>query len=240
MSETTSNWVVRPGETKGGAGGEQRPIPEEGPQPAVCVGIVDLGVQKTSYKGQEGQVRKICIIWELTDQPDAALKGGHNFTLCRDYAISFAENANLRSLIRKWFGKDPPADGFDLRLLVQPKYARCMANVVHGESQKGFTYAKVEDVGGIPKGVTVPPAKRQPFVWTMGDPLTSLPGWVPLLYGKPIRHAILQALDFEETAEDASGNDEEGVAESDDIPFAFLPPLIGWALALAGAASMMV
>ncbi len=190
---TTTPWQVK----KGQHADEQRALPEEGQQPAVCVGLIDLGTHTQDYEGEEKSFRKVAIVWELTDAPDPALKSG-NFVILRDYTVAWSANANLKKLIHKWFGKAPPEEGFDLQLLIDPRYSKCVANIVHGTSQNNREYAKLEDVAKPHKSLEIPRARRQPFIWNLTDDLSDIPKWVPFLYGESVATVIKKSQEYRE------------------------------------------
>src|SRR5262249_23998104 len=64
-----SPWKV---DARAGGDGKARELPEQGPQPAVVVALIDLGTDDVTYKddktGQENTrpMRKMCIAFELT------------------------------------------------------------------------------------------------------------------------------------------------------------------------------
>lgn len=234
MSGNKSVWKVKPTKGYQGSGdGEDREIPDAGQQPAVCVGLIDMGTHEDDYDGKKKSLRRIALVWELTDAPMSGYKG-RNHVLVRDYNHSFGTKANLRKLVEKWFGKALPDDDgaaeFDLTLLIDPKFSKCVANVVHGEGKtSGKAFAKLEDVSRPHKSMVVPEPKHTPFVWNVGDDLAEIPEWVPWLYGRPIADVVKESQELsgrktvEKVKAAAAPADDEGDVggdePADDIPF---------------------
>jgi hypothetical protein len=70
----------------------------------------------------------------------------------------------------------------------------CLVSVVHGTSSQGSTFAKVEAVVKLPKGMPVPKPRITPVCWEIGVGST-LPDyrWLPFLYGKPVADKIKES-----------------------------------------------
>ncbi len=47
---------------------QKLPLPEAGTTQAVCCAVWDLGLQKTSYAGQEKIQHKVIIAWEVAEK----------------------------------------------------------------------------------------------------------------------------------------------------------------------------
>lgn len=139
------------------------PIPP-GSYVAVCDMVIDLGVQKTFYKGEENNKRQVYIRWEVPDErfswtQDGEEKEGPRI-VSATYTLSLHENANLRAILESWRGKtfaDEEKEGFDLfQILGKP----CMIGVIHEISKNtGKAYPKVTSVLPVPKGFAVKPAE---------------------------------------------------------------------------------
>lgn len=83
----------------------EKELAPTGLQPAVCVDVVDLGVQKTPY----GEQHKVSIIFEL----EATDSESNHFVLTRKYSKSLHPKSNLRKDLKKWRGA--PFNDRDLR-----------------------------------------------------------------------------------------------------------------------------
>ena len=77
--------------------------------PAVCVDVIDLGVRREVYDGEERLVPKVRIVFE-TEVP-----GGLTQELCRTFTASLNPKARLNEFLGKWRGKPYlPGDAIDL------------------------------------------------------------------------------------------------------------------------------
>lgn len=151
-------------------GGDFEPAPE-GLHPAVCVAVIDLGTQEriNTYKGGITEKRReIMIRWELdTDTPMA---DGRPFIISRRYPFSMHEKAKLREHLEGWRGKkfvetDFGEGGFTLEKLLA---VGCQLQVVHSEKD-GKTYANVENVVKLGRGMASPGPTIEPFLLSL-DP----------------------------------------------------------------------
>jgi hypothetical protein len=204
--------------------------PPEGNQPATCVALIDLGTQRTDYNGEvrwqrqvNGEVRwqrQVYLVWELAHEVMAGTKDSRHL-IGRNYTFSLGKKALLRSVVEGWRGKDLAEDSdFDLaNVLGKP----CLVNVIHKKANSGNTYAKVEGVKAVPKGMTVPRPQRKPFARLL-DSADAVPDWVPYLIGRPVAEVIA---DCQERAGNGKEAPPAGPAEEpdgapagyNDIPF---------------------
>lgn len=175
---------------KASSGGGDFSVPPPGNHPAVLVGLVDVGTQEEEYQGVRKSARKVFLAWELTGEADPAT--GKNFIVGRDYTASMHERSALRAIIEKWRGKALGDDEeFELtKILGKP----CLLSLVHKQSQTGKTYAKIDSIGALPKGMTAPPATITPFSWEIeGGDVSKIPDWMPRVYGELIKDVIARA-----------------------------------------------
>lgn len=76
---------------------------------AICVSIIDLGTQTSTYNNEENTRRQNLITWEL---PEELREDGKPFTISKFYTASIGEKANLYKDLTSWLGK-PPTAPFD-------------------------------------------------------------------------------------------------------------------------------
>lgn len=125
---------------------EFTPAPE-GLHQAVCVDVVDLGMQD----GQWGPKPKVRIVWQL-DQANA--ETGKRFTVSQQYTLSLNEKATLRHHLEAWRGKKfspQELQGFDLEKLLG---VNGQVQVVHALSDDGRIWANVQAIVPLGKGMT--------------------------------------------------------------------------------------
>lgn len=129
------------------------PCPE-GLHQAVCVDVVDLGLQK----GQYGEKHKVEIRWQV----DAEDERGRRHELRKWYTLSLHEKANLRKDLECWRGRkftEAELAGFDLENLLG---ANCQLQVIHNISDEGRTYDNVQAI--VPHNSKVPKISPQEYV----------------------------------------------------------------------------
>jgi hypothetical protein len=129
------------------------PAPE-GLWQAVCVDVVDLGMQTSQW----GESHRVQIRWQLEgDDP----KTGKPYMAVRSFRLSLHEKSSLRPMLEAWRGrKFTPEElkGFDLEKLVG---VACQVQIVHGITGQGGTFAQIQAV--------VPPARGVAKLTPRGD-----------------------------------------------------------------------
>ena len=113
---------------------------------AVCVDVVDLGMQQTSF----GEKHRCRFVWEIDElRPEH----GDRFLVFATMNVSLHESSTMGKLLRSWRGRDFTAEemkGFDVENVVG---APCMLSVVHNEGTNGNTYANVNSATPLPRGL---------------------------------------------------------------------------------------
>jgi hypothetical protein len=135
---------------------------------ARCVSVIDLGVQDTPWGGKE----KVYISFEVPSErveweKDGQKHEGPAFVGSR-YTNSINEKAILGQHLTSWRGKpftDDERQGFDLFNVLG---APCMINIVHTE-KNGKTYANIQSIMRLPKGMECPPAESELIGYTPMD-----------------------------------------------------------------------
>lgn len=133
---------------------------------ARCYRIVDLGTQKSEYKGQVKYLHKVMFCWEIYGQSDDGqpiqMSDGRPYSIFKNYTLSWSEKANLRLDLQSWRGKPFTQDElhrFDLKNVLG---AWCMLNVIERQGQNGSMYSNVDGItpvpaivkkNGIPEGI---------------------------------------------------------------------------------------
>lgn len=118
-----------------------------GTHSAVCVDVIDLGMQDTQF----GAKHRARFVWEIDeDRPDY----GDRFLVFATMNVSLHESSSMGALLRRWRGKDftPEEEkGFDIENVIG---APCLLTVEHNEGRDGNTYANVAAAVPLPKGMT--------------------------------------------------------------------------------------
>lgn len=198
--------------TKSG-GGDFRPAPA-GTHIAVCTKFIDLGTQSVEWQGQTKKQRKVMIAWEL---PHEKMDDGRPFIINQRYTFSTNEKALFRKHLEGWRGKkftDADFDGdtaFDTRRLLGVPCSLIVSN----SARNGSTYANVEGIGPLPKGMPRPePANEMVYF--------SLEAFDPIVFGKlsqGLRDVIMKSPEYEMAVNGGTDHHEGNGEPSDDLPF---------------------
>lgn len=127
------------------------PAPE-GNHPAVCVGVVDLGVHQTEWQGQKRTSQKVLITWEL---PYEESTNDLPLTISKRYTLSMSEKSVLYKDLVSWRGRDfteEERQGFDLFNILG---VACFVNVIH-TSKEGKVYSNITSITPLAKGMEKP------------------------------------------------------------------------------------
>ena len=164
--------------------------------------MADIGLQQTSF----GVKEQVVLYWEISEQK---MDDGRPMIIYSTYTNSMHEKSNLRRDIESWRGKKLTEDeskAFDLRVVLGHP---CQLSVVHRNAANGNTYANVQAVTGIPKGLPVPEAINDVICFDLdadGD-VSVLPEWLQRKVSE--RKSLAEAAESVEAVEEFN----------DDIPF---------------------
>lgn len=198
------------------------PLPEPGTVQAVCCAIWDLGLQKTTYMGDEKIQHKVVIAWEITEKINAPESefNGKPYMLSKKYTMSLSEKANLRKDLESWRGLPFTADelknGFDLTKLYG---ANCYLGIKHVPDQRDpdKVYANVTALLPIPRGMTkIQPLRKadeQPPKWVLDKIAQAVPAPTFVAPAAPVNGVDLT------DAPDYTESDMPVPPEDDPFPF---------------------
>ncbi len=160
-------------------GGGDFVLAPQGNHVARCYQVIDLGMQKGSYKGVDNIKHQVFINWEL---PNTLMEDGQPFSIAGWYTVSLNEAANLRAHLESWRGKAFTKDelgGFELENVIG---VPCMINVVHNTNDAGSVRAKISAITPMPEEFECPAAVNAPvgyFIATHDEAVfQSLPEWM--------------------------------------------------------------
>lgn len=186
----------------------------EGNHIAGCYMVVDLGIQQTQF----GDKHKILIGWELCNE---LMSDGRPFVTSKQYTASLADKANLRHDLEAWRGRkftDDELQGFDVFAIAG---APCMVSVVHSTSGEK-TYANVNAVAALPKGLPRPTLVNDVVTYSLDNPnpevFGKLPEWIQKKISAQGPSTHPNAPNQEQPPFPAAGPDV-GDSYDDDIPF---------------------
>lgn len=117
-----------------------------GTHSAVCVDVIDLGLQSTAF----GEKHRARFVWEIDEtNPDFAAP----FLVFATMNVSLHENSTMGELLRRWRGKDftpEELEGFNIENVLG---APCLLTVEHNQGADGKTYANVAAAVPLPKAM---------------------------------------------------------------------------------------
>lgn len=146
----------------------ERILPEEGTHPARLLRAIDLG---TTYSERyNNSTRSIDLTWCLTETAHVfdEEKGEQPFVVSRRFSQKIGPKAALGKVIKSWLGREPE-DDFDIQELFNTP---CMVSVVYNEVKKDGetnTYANVDNVMKVPKGMKVSALQQEPQVFDLDE-----------------------------------------------------------------------
>lgn len=148
-------------------GGKFEQVPE-GVFIARCYQLLDLGTQTVYIEGEEKQVAKIAVGWELLDD-EVRREDGAPFTIEKNYTASLWKTSGLAKDLVAWRGKaftDEELKGFDLKKILD---AYCQIQVAH-KKVGDKTYANIAAIMGMPKGMPKPEPVNDVIAFDIDEP----------------------------------------------------------------------
>jgi hypothetical protein len=155
------------------------PCPE-GSFPAAIVRVYYVGTQVNTYNPTYKPIGKIILVFEL-DEPLA--EGDGNYRLSKSLSLSLGEKGGLYKLFKPVLGSTFPAEGqqWSPESLLGLKVLATVAHTV----KEGKTYANIESLGRIPRGMVPFEPQADEFCWSYDDPpRDGVPQWVVDLAAK--------------------------------------------------------
>jgi hypothetical protein len=128
--------------------------PPTGTHLARCIGVIDLGTQKSEYQGQANIRRQVILRWELpTELIEDGEAAGKPYICSKFYTASLNEKSRLYADLVNWRGKEfSPEElkGFDAKNVLDKT---CMVSLTENDQGK----ARVTGIMKGPKHMECPP-----------------------------------------------------------------------------------
>lgn len=161
------------------AAGNFEPAPA-GTHVARCYGCVSLGTQHSELYAD---AFKVMLMFELPYEIIQSQEYGERpMTVSKEYTLSLGKKANLRKHLDAWRGKaftEEELKGFEVSNVVG---APCQLTIVHSQSGTGSTYAKIESITGLAKGMTCPSQAHASIKYEVehkdNEVFKALPEWI--------------------------------------------------------------
>jgi hypothetical protein len=132
---------------------------------------IELGIQESEYKGELLSNYKIYLTFEIPNEMRDFEGTQKPMVIGSEYTFSMGSKANLRPVVEALIGTtltDAEGANFDFdenALVGRP----CMISVIHKVSSKGNTYAKIESVVPMVKGMECPKQFNEDVVYKIED-----------------------------------------------------------------------
>lgn len=121
---------------------------ETGLYDAICIKQVDLGTQKSEFKGVKSQKRKVRLVWEL---PTTLMEDNKPFIISKYYTMCLYGDSSLKKDLQNWRGRAFTKDEinrFDLSKVLGVPCKLMVSNEI-GDNDKKFT--KITAISPNPK-----------------------------------------------------------------------------------------
>lgn len=131
--------------------GTDFPLAPEGLHQAVCADVWDVWTEPRPEDFGGGIVDKTRLVWELEAEDKAT---GKRYQVSGIYTASLHPKAKLSQHLESWRGRqftEEERKGFELETVVG---VNCQIQVVHHLSGKGKTFANVQAIVPMGKGMT--------------------------------------------------------------------------------------
>lgn len=181
---------------------------------ARCYGCVSLGTQ---HSEQFADAFKVLLLFEMPFERIKMEDGKEMaMTISKEYTLSLGKKSNLRKHLDSWRGRsftEEELKGFEVSKVVG---APCQITVVHSTSGSGNTYAKIESITGLAKGMSCPDQEHGSIKYEIEENKNSafdvLPEW--------IRKKIEACEEWKPKSQQQSEPEQTVPQEEDDnIPF---------------------
>ena len=210
--------------TNSGSHKDFEPI-EAGTYAARCISMIEIGTITETFQGEEKQMRKVRITWELpTEQKVFKEENGEQpYVVSKEFTLSMHEKATLRKYLQDWRGQaftEAEAKAFDISVLLGKP---CMLSITHRVSEKnGKTYAEIAGVSKMMKGLECPPQinpttelSYDNFVW---DTYNNLPQYLRDKIADSEEFKRMQSFtDYEKAAKDKADREMAGMLTEDEV-----------------------
>ena len=192
---------------------------------ARCYRIIDLGTQKTEFKGEVKYLHKLMLGWEIHGTKDDGtplrMEDGRPLAMFKNYTLSWSEKATLRIDLQSWRGKPFTQEEmrrFDLKNVLN---AWCMINVIEKQGSDSKMYVNVGSVTPVPAmikqaGLPEPINKNEIFNLSTPD-MEMFNGFSDNLKKKIMASPEWEKLQGKATPQTASKGKFDDM--DDDIPF---------------------
>ncbi len=196
---------------KTGGGEDYQPMPE-GSHAARCIEFIDLGTQQSEWQGKVKHSRRVRIGWEV---PSERMGNGRPMTVSKTYGAHLFDTSPLRKDLEGWRGKKfTPAeiDGWEAKQLMGKA---CLINVIHVEGKNGKTYANIQNIVSLPKGMTCGDQENDSLFFSLDE----FDAAVYERLTQYVKDTIARSPEFAEATSRIGAVAQGANLDDDDVPF---------------------
>lgn len=205
-----------------GGDGNFTPVPP-GMHLARCYRIVDLGTQKSEYKGQIKYLHKAMLQFEVHSEDEKGkplvTAKGDPLSISKNYTLSLAENATLRKDLQLWRGVAFTPDqlrGFELKNVLGHW---AMLSIAKDIGNNGKEYTNIMSVNPVPPAIKkagLPEAVNKMAMFTIMNPDMDLFE----TFSNNLKEKIKSSPEWESNSKREVAKSGSGFEDlNDDIPF---------------------
>ena len=189
---------------------------------AICVSVIDIGTQISTYQGISKPQKKIILTWEIASEIINVNGVDKPKVISREYTRSLAESSTLRAHLEAWRGKAFTATELECFDLVNVLGAPCMLGVSHA-TKGDRTFANIQAIMPVIKNIKIPDLYNDLLYFDLEDDTweskyENLPVWLQNKISQSLEYKKLTQgntlIQEKETVEDTSMYSDEG-----DLPF---------------------
>jgi len=139
--------------------GFTRELVPSGIQVARSYSMIEIGTVTEEFKGQQKELKKIRISWELPYKMRVFKEGEPEkpMSISREFTLSMYEKAALRKFLESWRGKPYTEEAAKKVDVTKMLGCDCMITIIHKENKSGKMYAAVDSIAPMMDGMTCPP-----------------------------------------------------------------------------------
>lgn len=137
-------------------GSNFKPVPA-GMHLARCYRVIDLGTQKSEYKGEVKLLNKVMFQFEVHGEADDGTplktEKGEPMSISKTYTLSLGDKATMNRDLSTWRGKAFTEDekrGFSLKNLLG---VWAMLSIIKSTGANGKEYTNIEAINPVPKAM---------------------------------------------------------------------------------------
>ena len=152
-----------------------KPVPA-GMHLARCYRIIDLGTQKSEYKGEVKLLSKVMFQFEVHGEADDGTplktEKGEPMSISKTYTLSLGDKATMNRDLSTWRGKafteSERKGGFSLKNFLG-EWA--MLSIIKSTSANGKEYTNIEAINPVPKTIktNLPEGHNKPSIYSITE-----------------------------------------------------------------------